>query len=78
MFLGYKKRSYSGFLGYNYYAKYIVFLHGFGALWKSNHTLLISEYTSMTYEKKTFFSDGIPLSFQFATEFCKYIDVIYI
>ena len=28
--------------------------------------------------KKTFFSDGIPLSFQFATEFCKYIDVIYI
>ena len=73
MFLGYKKRSYSGFLGYNYYAKYIVFLHGFGALWKSNHTLLISEYTSMT-----FFSDGIPLSFQFATEFCKYIDVIYI
>ena len=77
MFLCYKIGSYSGFLGYNYYAKYIVFLHGFGALWKSNHTLLISDYTSMTYEK-AFFSDGIPLSFQFATEFCKYIDVIYI
>ena len=24
----------------------------------------------MTYEKKQFFCDGIPLSFQFATEFC--------
>ena len=54
MFLGYNKRSYSGFLGYNYYAKYIVFLHGFGALWKSNHTLLISDYTSMAYEKNIF------------------------
>ena len=58
IFLGYKKWSYSGFLGYNYYEKYLVFLlflHGFGSLWKSNHILLISEYSSMAYVWKNSF-----------------------
>ena len=63
IFLGYKKWSYSGFLGYNYYEKYSVFLpflQGFGALRKVNHIVLISEYPSMTYDKKAF-GERIPL-----------------